>query len=287
VFAQALAYGIILGIFYGLVTIGLALLFGVMKYLNLAHGSFMMLGGYICFWMFALWGVDPMLSIPVVMIAGFVLGLLLYQLLFKSLSKVPEGRRMNSSMLMTFGLLMVLDNTAIALWHTDIRTVNTSYSGRMIDLIGAKVPLTGVMVTMIAVLVIIALHLFLYGTYLGKSIRATAQDWEAANLVGVNINFTYLICCGISIALAGVAGTGIVIVYSLSPDVGLRWVLFAMVVLVLAGMGNIKEVFLAGLIMGVLEQLSAVFLGGQFRGVASLAIFVLILVLRPEGLFRR
>jgi branched-chain amino acid transport system permease protein len=284
---QILAYGIILGVFYGLVAIGLALLFGVMKYLNIAHGSFMMIGGYATYWLFVLWSVDPILSIPLVMTLGFLLGCILYRVLFSRLSRVSEDRRVNSSLIMTFGLILILDNTAIALWKTDIRTVNASYSGKMLELLGVRIPVTGLIVVAITILAIIGLHLFLNRTYLGKSMRATAQDWEAAGLVGVDIDRTYLLCCGISLALAGLAGTGFAIMYPLAPDIGLRWVLFAMVVLVLAGMGNIKEVFAAGLIMAILEQLSSVAIGAEYRGIASLGVFILILVFRPQGLFRK
>jgi branched-chain amino acid transport system permease protein len=284
---QILAYGVILGVFYGLVTIGLALLFGVMKYLNIAHGSFMMIGGYISYWLFTLWDVDPILSIPLVMVLMFLMGCVLYKVLFSRLSKASEDQRINVSLIMTFGLILILDNTAIALWKTDIRNINTSYSGTMLELLGVRLPVTGLIVVAITILAIIALHLLLNRTYLGKSIRATAQDWEAASLLGVNIDRTYLISCGISLALAGLAGSGFAIMYPLAPDIGLRWVLFAMVVLVLAGMGNIKEVFLAGLIMATLEQLSSVAIGAEYRGIASLAVFILILIFRPQGLFKR
>lgn len=284
---QILAYGVILGIFYGLVTIGLALLFGVMKYLNIAHGSFMMIGGYASYWLFLLWHVDPILSIPLVMVLMFLAGCILYKVLFSRLSKVSEDRRINSSLIMAFGLILILDNSAIALWTTNIKILSTSYSGKMFELFGVRIPLTGLIVIGLTSMAIAALHLFLSRTYLGKSIRATAQDWEAASLLGVNIDRTYLLCCGISLALAGLAGSCFALMYPLSPDIGLRWVLFAMVVLVLAGMGNIKEVFLAGLIMAILEQLSAVLIGGHYRGIASLAVFILVLVLRPQGLFKR
>jgi branched-chain amino acid transport system permease protein len=284
---QILTYGIILGMFYGLVTIGLALLFGVMKYLNIAHGSFMMIGAYTSYWLFTLWHVDPVLSIPLIMVLMFLVGCILYKVLFSRLSKASEDQRINSSLIMTFGLILILDNTAIALWTTNIKMLNTSYTGKMFELFGVRIPLTGLIVVGLTILAILALHLFLSRTYLGKSIRATAQDWEAASLLGVNIDRTYLICCGISLALAGLAGSAFAVTYPLSPDIGLRWVLFAIVVLVLAGMGNIKEVFIAGLIMATLEQLSAVLIGGHYRGIASLAVFLLILILRPQGLFNK
>ena len=284
---QILAYGVILGAFYGLLTIGLALLFGVMRYLNIAHGSFMMIGGYACYWLFTLWGVDPVLSIPLVMVLMFLMGVLLYRVLFSRLSRVSEERRINSSLIMAFGLIMILDNSAIAAWTTNIKILNTSYTGTMFDVLGIRIPLTGLIVLGVTMLAILALYLFLSRTYLGKSIRATAQDWEAASLLGVNIDRTYLICCGISIALAGLAGSCFTLMYPISPDVGLRWVTFAMVILVLAGMGNIKEVFVAGLIMAMLESLSSVAIGAAFRGIASLLVFMLILIFRPQGLFKK
>jgi branched-chain amino acid transport system permease protein len=284
---QILAYGVILGAFYGLLTIGLALLFGVMRYLNIAHGSFMMIGGYACYWLFTLWGVDPVLSIPLVMVLMFLVGVLLYRVLFSRLSRVSEDRRINSSLIMAFGLIMILDNSAIAAWTTNIKMLNTSYTGTMFDVLGIRIPLTGLIVLGVTMLAILALHLFLSRTYLGKSIRATAQDWEAASLLGVNIDRTYLICCGISIALAGLAGSCFTLMYPISPDVGLRWVTFAMVVMVLAGMGNIREVFIAGLIMAMLESLSSVWPGAAFRGIASLLVFILILIFRPQGLFKK
>jgi branched-chain amino acid transport system permease protein len=284
---QILAYGVILGVFYGLVTIGLSLLFGVMKYLNIAHGSFMMIGGYACYWLFKLWGVDPILSIPLVMVLMFLVGVLLYRVLFSTLSKVSEERRINSSLIMAFGLILILDNSAIALWTTNIKILSTSYTGTMFDVLGVRIPLAGLIMMGVTILAILALYLFLSRTYLGKSIRAASQDWEAASLLGVNIDRTYMICCGISVALAGLAGTCFTLMYPLGPDIGLRWVTYAMVVMVLAGMGNIKEVFYAGLIMAMVEQVCSVAIGGQFRGIASLAVFLLILVFRPQGLFKK
>ena len=284
---QILAYGIILGLFYGLVTVGLSLLFGVIKYLNIAHGSFMMLGAYASYWLFTLWDVDPILSIPLVMVLLFLVGCLLYRLLFSRLSKVSEDQRINSSMIMAFGLILIIDNSAIALWTTNGRMLNTSYTSTIFEVLSIRIPLTGLVVIGLTSLAIIALHLFLYKTYLGKSIRATSQDWEAASLLGTNIDRIYLISCGISLALAGLAGACFAITYPITPDIGLRWVLFAMVVLVLAGMGKIKGVFFAGLVMATLEQLSSVLIGAEYRGIVSLAVFILILVFRPQGLFEK
>ena len=217
----------------------------------------------------------------------FLVGILLYRLLFSTLSKVSEERRINSSLIMAFGLILILDNSAIALWTTNIKILSTSYTGTMFDVLGVRIPLAGLIAIGAAILAILALYLFLSRTYLGKSIRAAAQDWEAASLLGVNIDRTYMICCGISIALAGLAGLCFTLMYPLGPDIGLRYVTYAMVIMVLAGMGNIREVFIAGLIMAMLESLSSVWPGAAFRGIASLLVFILILIFRPQGLFKK
>jgi len=284
---QIIAYGIMIGVFYGLVAVGLALLFGVMRYMNIAHGSFMMIGGYICYSLFTYWHMDPFVSILLVIPTMLLLGFIVYRLLFSPLSKFPQGLRMGNSMLITFGLALVLDNVGILLWTSEIRTVTTSYTGATFQLLGIRLPLISLAVLGLTLLAIVALHLFLNRTYFGKAIRATAQDWETANLTGVNIDHTYLVSCCISLALAGIAGTAVAMMYSITPSGGLEWLLTAMVVLVLAGLGNIKEVFIAGLLLGFVEQLSVFSIGGQYRAVVGLIVFVVILVLRPQGLFRR
>jgi branched-chain amino acid transport system permease protein len=284
---QIIAYGIMIGALYGLIAVGLALIFGVMKYINIAHGSLIITGGYISFWLFSLWHIDPFVSIPVSMLAMFLVGLIVYRLLFSPLSRFSEGERLNNSLLITFGLTLVLDNINALLWDTDSRTISTSYSGMVVDLVGVRLPLTRLAVFGVTFILIAALHLFLNRTHFGKSVRAITEDWEGASLVGINIGRTYILSCGLSTAFAGAAGIPLVLIYSVSPYDGLEWMLMAMVILVLAGLGNIWEVFIAGVLLGVLEQVSVFFVGGQYRAVVGLLIFVLILLLRPEGLFKR
>jgi branched-chain amino acid transport system permease protein len=284
---QIITYGILIGIFYGLVAVGLSLLFGVMKYMNIAHGSFIIIGGYISYWLFTLWHIDPFLSIPAVLVIMFALGLVIYALVFSPLKRFVEGQRLGNSMLITFGLILVLDNLVSFLWTSDVKTITAPYSGEVLRVLGVRVPITSLGVIAVTLVLVGALHLFLSRSYIGQSIKATAQDWEAASLLGININRTYLIACGISIALAGAAGTAVVLMYSISPYSGLEWMLISMIVLVLAGLGNIRDVFLAGLVLGLLEQAGVFLLGGQYRAVVGLVFFVLILIIRPRGLFTR
>ena len=284
---QVIVYGVIVGALYGLVAIGLALLLGIMKYLNVAHGTFIVLGGYVSFWFFTLWGIDPFLSIPLVMLVMFLMGLIVYKLLFSPLLKLPEELRINDSMLITFGLIWVLDNAATWLWTSNIRTIVTSYTGGMINLFGIKLAYVGLGGLGLAVLVTFALHLLLTKTYFGKSVRAATQDAEAASLAGINVHRTYLISCGIAIALAGAAGVAIVSSYSITPTSGLSWLLMAMVVIVLAGEGNINAVLPAGLMLGLIEAVSVFVVGAPYRGAVALITFILVSMFRPQGLFAR
>jgi branched-chain amino acid transport system permease protein len=284
---QAVIIGVMLGAFYGLVAIGMALVFGVMKYMNMAHGSLMILGGYISYWLFKLYGIDPFLSIPIVVLIMAGVGLVLYRVLLRSLDNFTEDQKMNSSMLLTFGLVLVMDNTMLLLWSSDVKAIATPYAGSALQVASLRIPITGLGMFGVTLVVIFALHQFLRRTFVGKAIRATAERFEATSLLGVNVSKTYLISCAIGVGLAGVAGSGIATMYSISPSNGLSWLLTAMVVLVMAGMGNIRDVFLSGIILGLLEQVGTYFFGGQYRVVFSLVLFVLIMSFRPRGLFAR
>jgi branched-chain amino acid transport system permease protein len=285
---QIIAYGVIVGALYGLVAIGLSLLMGVMKYINIAHGTFIMLGGYVSFWLFTLWNVDPYLSIPLVMLVMFLIGLILYKLLLSSLMKLPDiGLRIKNSMLITFGLIWILDNVFTLIWTSDVRSIITSYTGATFNLLGIRLAYTGLAGLGISAIVIFLLNLLLNKTYFGKALRATTQDAEAATLSGINVHRTYLISCGIAVALAGVAGVVVVSSYSISTHSGLSWLLMALVVMVLAGEGKINAVFPAGLILGLLEAVSVFVTGASYREVIALIMFILILMFRPQGLFTR
>ncbi len=284
---QAIVIGIIVGAFYGLVALGMSLLFGVLKYMNIAHGSFMILGGYASYWLFKLAGIDPFLSIPIVMIVMAAFGYLVYRFLLARLDECGEEERLGNSMLITFGLILVLDNAMMLFWTSDVKTITSSYAGSSLELGGIRVPVTGLGIFGVTIVLVFLLHFFLRSTYTGKAIRATAERYEAASLLGINVSTVYAISCSIGVALAGVAGTGIATMYSVSAGSGLNWLLTAMVVMVMAGMGNIRATLYAGVILGLVEQLGVLIVGGEYRVVLGLLVFVVILVVRPRGLFAR
>ena len=151
---QIILYGITTGIFYALCAIGLSVLFGVMKYMNIAHGTFIIIGGYVSFWLFTLFNVDPFISIPIVLIIMFIFGLIIYGLFFSPLKRFVEGQRLGNSMLITFGLILVLDNLAAFFWTSDVKTITTFYSGEVVQVFGLRFPLTSLGFIIITLLLV-------------------------------------------------------------------------------------------------------------------------------------
>lgn len=284
ILGQVFVFGIFIGALYGLAAIGFSFVFGVMKVLNIAHGSLLMLGAYGSFWLFSLCHIDPYLSIPVVAIGVFLIGLAMYRGLLASLIKLPETLKINTSLLVAFGAILILDNLAIMLFTADERSITPSYSGSGIEVLGIVLPFTRLAALGLTIFVIVALQQFLRKTYFGKSIRAVTQNWESASLVGINVQRTYLVSFGLSAILASIAGALVGIGWAISPGMGLEWTLKAMIVVCLAGMGSMGGTLVAGLILGVVESLSALFIGPYMEAV-GLIMLLLVISLRPQGLF--
>jgi branched-chain amino acid transport system permease protein len=282
---QNLVFGIFIGALYGLVAMGLSLVFGVTKFLNVAHGEMIMFGGYATFWVFSLLGLDPFLTIPTTIIFLLLIGAVVYKLFFSRMVKLPEEAKIKNTMLVGFGLSVILQNLALNFWTADDRGINVAYSGTVFTLLGVRFPLVRLISLAVAILFFIALNLFLRKTYTGKAIRATVQDWEAATLMGIDIYKVYLLAFILGAALAGVAGTLISISYSINPAMGLNWTLVALVVMVLGGLGSIKGTFVGGILLGVIQAATSVFISNNYREVVALIIFLLVLIFRPQGLF--
>lgn len=282
---QFAAYGLINGALYGMVALGLALAYGIMGYLNVAQGHLIILGAYGSYWLFRIWGIDPFLSIPILMVALFIIGIILYSGVYSWLLKFTVINRLKSSLLISFGLMLILENIAILLWTADERAVTTVYSGKVIDLSGLRLPYIGLGTIALAILVVLALNIFLTKTYFGKAIRATAQDWEASQLMGINVARTYLVSFGFSILIAAPAAT-VISMRVISPGIGVEWTNYGLVLVILAGVGNINAILPAGLLLGLIEAISVYFVGAPYTGMAGLVVFVLVLLFRPQGLFR-
>lgn len=284
---QNLIFGVFTGALYGLAAAGLSLVFGVLRVLNVAHGELVMIGGYASFWLFALYGLDPFLSLLLTMPLMFAVGLGLHQGLFTYVEALDEEPRIKNSLLIGFGLALAFHNLAIRLWTADERAITTAYSGAVVTIAGLVFPLVRLGALATAFVAIAALHVFLRRTYLGKAIRATAEDWEAALLMGIDNRRTYLVAFALGSALAGVAGTLVSVGHSINPSIGPEWTLKALIVVVLAGLGSMPGTFLGGLLLGLAESGSTLVIGGAYREVVGLVIFLLVLMVRPQGLFGR
>ena len=285
VLAQQLLLGLLIGGLYGLAAAGLSLVFGVMKVLDVAHGELIMLGGYAAFFAVGLFGLDPFGSLALVIPVSLLLGAVLYLGLFAFVVRADEETRVKNSLLIGFGLALAFHALAVRLWTADERSIVTPYGGSVIMLGDLAIPLVRLLSLLLAFLLIGGLHLLLARWRWGKAIRATAEDWQAALLTGIDVRRAYLLAFALGTALAGAAGTLVAIGYSVSPSIGLEWTLKALIVVVLAGLGSMIGTFVGGLVLGVAEAASAAAFGGAYREIVGLVIFVLVLVARPKGLF--
>jgi branched-chain amino acid transport system permease protein len=281
---QNLVFGILIGALYGLAALGLSLVFGVTKFLNVAHGELLMIGGYATFWIFSLWGIGPFVSLPLNILILSLIGLLLYKLLFVRMVKLSEETKIKNTMLIGFGLSLILQNLAILFWTADDRGITTPYSAEVLKFLGIRFPLVRLASFAVAFICLIGLNIFLRKTFTGKAIRATVEDWEAASLMGIDIHKVYLFSFVLGAALAGIAGALVSITFSVNPFMGMHWTLKALVVMVLGGLGSFTGTFVGGILLGATESVTSLLIGGNYREIVGLVLFLLVLIFRPQGL---
>jgi branched-chain amino acid transport system permease protein len=287
VLAQQILLGLLIGGLYGLAAAGLSLVFGVLKVLNVAHGELIMLGGYGAFWLVTLLGIDPFASLVLVVPLSLLLGVVLYWGLFGFVVRADEETRVKNSLLIGFGLALALHALAVRLWTADERSIPTPYGGAVLTVGELSIPVVRLLSLAVAFALIGGLHLLLKHWRWGQAIRATAEDWQAALLTGIDVRRAYLLAFALGTGLAGAAGMLVSVGYSISPSIGLEWTLKALIVVVLAGLGSMIGTFVGGLFLGVAEAASAMAFGGPYREVVGLVIFIVVLLLRPRGLFGR
>jgi branched-chain amino acid transport system permease protein len=283
---QTLAYGILNGLLYSIIALGISLVFGVMRYLNIAHGSLIILGSYGSLYLFY-FKLDPFISLPILMVSLFLAGIILFKLLYSNFVRLAEELRIQKSLLVSFGLMLVIEHGATMVWTSDEKSITPFYSGMSFEVFrGFYVPLIGLAGGILAIIVIIALHLFFSRTYFGKSVIAVSQDPEGASLMGVNVKRAFLISFGLSVCLGAIPSV-LIGLQAFSPSVGITWFNKGIIVVMLGGLGNIYGVFPAGLFLGMVEAISVFFFGAPYREITGLVIFVLVLILFPKGLFGR
>lgn len=286
---QTLASGLLTGALYGLGALGLSLAFGVLKVLNVAHGELIMLGGYATFFLFSLLGLDPFLSMGIVFAILVVLGLVLHALLFRHVVRLGEEDRIKNSLLISFGLTLILHTFAVTFFTADDRSIATGYASTALNLGlgGTTIRLSVVRLAglAVAVLAVFLLERFMTRTIWGNALRATSEDWVTAALTGIDVRRVYFVAFAIAAGLAGITGVLVAVSFSVNPSIGLQWTLKALIVVVLAGLGSMRGTLFAGLLLGVAEALSSYQFGGAYREVVGLVIFLIVLTARPEGLF--
>lgn len=281
ILAQAVANGILIGGVYSLASIGLNLIFGVVKIVNFAHGEFLMMGMYITYWMWELFGIDPLVSLAITMPLMFLFGLLVQRFLFQPILKAPEL----AQIFVTVGLQILLQNLALALFSANYRSINTLYGNWTVELGSVVLSAPRLFAFVISLVLSAAVGFLLLTTDLGKAMRAAAQDREMAELVGINQNYIFLIAVGLAAALAGAAGTVVMPFFYAYPTVGLAFVLKSFVVAIAGGLGSVQGAFVFGLILGVAESFGVQYVGADAGMLVAFIILIIVLIVRPQGLF--
>ena len=279
---QILANGVLLGGLYGLMALGMALVWGVLNIVNLAHGAFIMLGGYATYYLFTLAGIDPFLALPFAMLIMFAFGYLVQMAI---LNQIIRSAQLNT-LLITFGLDVVLTYLALLAFSADFRTINPSWAGANTTVLGVTIPLVRLAAFAIAWILAAALWFVLNRLPLGRAIRATAQNLTAARLYGVNPRQIYALTFGMGAALAGAAGGLYGLISHLTPYVGVSLTAKSFVIAVIGGLDNPFAVIAAGLVIGIAESLASLYLGPTFADVISFGLLVVILVVRPTRALR-
>lgn len=284
-FAQLVIIGLLAGGIYAAVGVGFGLVWGVLNIVNLAHGALVIIGAYITWQIFAAWGVDPFLTLPVDAVALFILGYAVQRGVINRIIRAP----LLFTFLLTFGLNLIAVNVLLLIFKSDFRSVTTSYSGAGLEVGSLVVPYIRLGALGIALLMAVLLALLLNRTRAGLAIQAVGSDRDAAQLVGIDLRHAYAITFGLGAAVAGVAGGLIAMIQAITPTAGEPYTLQAFVVVILGGLGRVSATVVGGLVFGLVEAFgqSIPGSGSVFANAIAFGVMVLVLVTRPQGLMGR
>ena len=278
---QLVVSTILLGGIYALIAVGLTLIFGVMRVVNFAHGEFLMLGMYLAFWAFTLVHLDPyvvlIVSLPLFFLGGWIS--------YRAIMRPVIAASHNVQIFTTVGLSIALQNIALVAWSGDFRFVRTSYYSIVLRVGDVALNVAQAAAFTVSIALTAVLFLFLRRSYTGKVMRATAQDRQAASLMGIDTDKIYALTWAIGIVCVGAAGVLLSPIYPVYPTAGLQFVLIAYVVVVLGGLGDMAGALLGGLIVAAVEVVGSYVIGTAWKEVLYLLLFIGILLVRPAGLF--
>ncbi len=278
---QGALNGVMLGLNYALIALGLSLIFGIMRIVNFAHGEMYMLGGYVVYFLTGQLGVNFFPALIAVVIIIGILGILLEKLLFRPLMTRPKEAL--TSMIAAVGLAWVLQMLAVIFFGELDRNVPSAFKG-IIHMGGVVITKERLATIIIGVCLIILLNLFLLKTKTGKAIRAIAQDKEAAALQGVQVGKISALSFGIGCAIAGIAGALMAPIFSINPFLGGEVILKAFLVVILGGMGSIPGAVLGGLVLGFIESFGSLFFTVPTVSVITFVLIIVLLIVKPQGL---
>lgn len=282
-FLQNLSGGLLIGGIYALIGVGLSLIFGVMRVINFAHGDFVVLGMYVAIALFGQLGLDPYVSLLIAVPSGFLVGMVLQRLVIARLVDIPG----DSTLLVTLGLGLVISNVLFLIFGAEPKSIYLPYATKTVTLGGVRLPVAQLIAGAITLVLIVLLWLLLTRTEVGRAIRATAQNRLGAELVGINTPLIHALVFGLGMALAMAAGVILAPLLFAVPMAGGNYTLKAFVVTVLGGLGSVPGAIGGGLLLGVVEFMGASYFSSGYRDAYGLIAFLVVLLLRPEGLFGR
>jgi branched-chain amino acid transport system permease protein len=284
---ELLASGLITGGIYAVVAIGLNLQYGLMRIMNISHGEFLMLGAYLTWLAHTMLKVNPLVFLPAVAAALFVVGLGVYRLCFRRIARAAPSVEIIEarSLLVSFGLMFLVQNAAYLAWGADLR--GYSFLDAPVEIAGARFTANRLVVFGFAVGASLALLALLRFTLLGKAVRAMMQSPTGAQLVGIDTAVLHPVVFGVGLALAGVAGALLSMVYEISPSMGEPYTVTALIVITLGGLGSTLGALLGGFLLGVVEAFGMHFTSPSLKMLLSYGVFILALLARPKGLFSR
>lgn len=283
IFLQGAIYGLLMGFVYALIAAGLSLIFGLMEIVNFAHGEFLMLAMFTAFFAWSLFGLDPLLSLPICALLLFLLGVGTYRGVVSRILHAP----MLAQIFATFGLAVFLRNLAQFLWTPDFRLIKNPWLSGRVELFGIFIGVPQLVTSLASLLAFGLLYWFISRTETGLALQATAQDRHAASLMGIDTERMYALGWGIGAACVGVAGALLATFYYVFPDVGFVFALIAYVTVALGGFGNVPATLLAGVLIGLVEVVGGLLIAPAFKYVVVFCLYLVVVLWRPQGLLGR